>query len=223
MRAALEIPERSAALVTRDRQLARRVAAELRRWGIEVDDSAGTPLDQTPPGAFLLLTARLVTDGVTPVALLAALKHPFARSGQDQGCVPRPGARARARLPARPASRRRLRRHPGRAPAGVRSRRRATSEAAASRQADRLRRAAGADGAPVPRARRRPRRSSWRRCSGRIWSSPRRSRGRSGARPARSGRGRRARRLPHSAPSCSRPPTPGIGSRPPPIRRCSAS
>ena len=85
MRAALEVPGRSAALVTRDRQLARRVAAELRRWGIEVDDSAGTPLDQTPPGAFLLLTARMVSDGITPVALLAALKHPFARNGQDQG------------------------------------------------------------------------------------------------------------------------------------------
>ena len=38
MRAALEVQGRTAALVTRDRQLARRVAAELRRWGIEVDD-----------------------------------------------------------------------------------------------------------------------------------------------------------------------------------------
>jgi ATP-dependent helicase/nuclease subunit B len=87
MRGALEVPGRTAALATRDRQLARRVAAELRRWGIEVDDSAGTPLDQTPPGAFLLLTARLVIDGVTPVALLAALKHPFARHGQDAGAL----------------------------------------------------------------------------------------------------------------------------------------
>jgi ATP-dependent helicase/nuclease subunit B len=85
MRAALEVPGRTTALVTRDRQLARRVATELRRWGIEVDDSAGIPLDQTPPGAFLLLTARMVIEGMTPVALLAALKHPFAQSGQDQG------------------------------------------------------------------------------------------------------------------------------------------
>jgi ATP-dependent helicase/nuclease subunit B len=83
MRAALEIPGRTAALVTRDRQLARRVAAELHRWGIEVDDSAGTPLDQTPPGAFLLLTASLVVGGVSPVALLAALKHPLA-GGEDR-------------------------------------------------------------------------------------------------------------------------------------------
>ena len=64
---ALEQPGRTAALVTPDRHLARRVAVELRRWGIEVDDSAGTPLDQTPPGAFLLLTARLIVDGVEPV------------------------------------------------------------------------------------------------------------------------------------------------------------
>jgi ATP-dependent helicase/nuclease subunit B len=85
MRAALTDRDRTAALVTGDRQLARRVAAELRRWDIEVDDSAGTPLDQTPPGAFLLLTAGLVVEGATPVALLAALKHPFARNGRDQG------------------------------------------------------------------------------------------------------------------------------------------
>src|SRR5690606_9647482 len=38
MRGVLEQPGRSAALVTPDRHLARRVAAELRRWGIDVDD-----------------------------------------------------------------------------------------------------------------------------------------------------------------------------------------
>ena len=87
LRAALQVPGRTAALVTRDRQLARRVAAELRRWGIEIDDSAGAPLDQTPPGAFLLLTARLVVEGVTPVTLLAALKHPLACLGQEQAAI----------------------------------------------------------------------------------------------------------------------------------------
>ena len=83
MRGALEQPGRTAALVTPDRHLARRVAGELRRWGIEVDDSAGTPLDQTPPGAFLLLTARLITEGVEPVTLLATLKHPLASGGMS--------------------------------------------------------------------------------------------------------------------------------------------
>jgi ATP-dependent helicase/nuclease subunit B len=84
MRAVLETPGRTAALVTPDRQLARRVAIELRRWGVEVDDSAGTPLDQTPPGGFLLLSARLITHGVSPVTLLATLKHPLAAGGEPQ-------------------------------------------------------------------------------------------------------------------------------------------
>jgi ATP-dependent helicase/nuclease subunit B len=83
MRGVLEQPGRTAALVTPDRHLARRVAAELRRWGIEVDDSAGTPLDQTPPGAFLLLSARLIVEGVEPVTLLATLKHPLASGGMS--------------------------------------------------------------------------------------------------------------------------------------------
>ncbi len=51
LREALEHPGRTAGLVTPDRALARRVAAELRRWDIEVDDSAGVPLGDTPPGA----------------------------------------------------------------------------------------------------------------------------------------------------------------------------
>jgi ATP-dependent helicase/nuclease subunit B len=81
MRQTLETPGRTCALVTPDRGLARRVAAELGRWRIEVDDSAGVPLAQTPPGAFLRLTARTVAEGFAPVGLLAALKHPLAAGG----------------------------------------------------------------------------------------------------------------------------------------------
>ncbi len=73
---------RTAALVTPDRALARRVASELGRWGVEVDDSAGRPLAQTPPGAFLRLTARMAAENFAPVPLLAALKHPLAAGGQ---------------------------------------------------------------------------------------------------------------------------------------------
>ena len=81
MRQALETPRRTAALVTPDRGLARQVAAELRRWKVEVDDSAGLPLAQTPPGAFLKLTARMAAEDFAPVPLLAALKHPLAGGG----------------------------------------------------------------------------------------------------------------------------------------------
>ena len=67
MRRALETPGRTAALVTADRALARRVAAELRRWRIEVDDSAGEPLGETAPGALLRLTARMIAERAAPV------------------------------------------------------------------------------------------------------------------------------------------------------------
>ena len=82
LREALETPGKRAALVTPDRGLARRVAAELRRWTLEVDDSAGQPLATTTPGAFLRLTAQMVADELAPLPLLAALKHPLAAGGE---------------------------------------------------------------------------------------------------------------------------------------------
>ncbi len=85
LRQALETPGRTAALVTPDRALARRVATELRRWRVEIDDSAGLPLAHTPPGTFLLLTAAMAAEALAPVALLAALKHPFAAGGLPPG------------------------------------------------------------------------------------------------------------------------------------------
>ncbi|RDD60397.1 double-strand break repair protein AddB [Ferruginivarius sediminum] len=85
LRQALEVPGRTAALVTPDRGLARRVASELKRWGLTVDDSAGMPLRDTAPGTFLRLTAQMLADGLAPLSLLAALKHPLAAGGQDPG------------------------------------------------------------------------------------------------------------------------------------------
>jgi ATP-dependent helicase/nuclease subunit B len=81
LRRTLETPAATAALVTPDRELARRVAAELRRWGIDIDDSAGLPLNRTPPGAFLRLVLDLGDNALAPVPLLAALKHPLASGG----------------------------------------------------------------------------------------------------------------------------------------------
>src|SRR3546814_11351039 len=57
LREAVETPGRTAALVTPDRQLATRVSAHLRRWGIEADDSAGLPLSRLPPGTLLIAMA----------------------------------------------------------------------------------------------------------------------------------------------------------------------
>ncbi|MHA1563930.1 MAG: double-strand break repair protein AddB, partial [Alphaproteobacteria bacterium] len=82
---AMQAEHRTCALVTPDRGLARRVAAELRRWDVVIDDSAGTPLTGTPPGTFLRLTAQIVAAGAPPVPLLALLKHPLAAGGQSPG------------------------------------------------------------------------------------------------------------------------------------------
>ena len=84
LREALETPARTAALVTPDRMLARRVSAHLRRWGIEADDSAGRPLSQTPPGAFLLALAAAAAEHFAPVPLLALLKHPLTAAGEGR-------------------------------------------------------------------------------------------------------------------------------------------
>ncbi len=70
-----------AALVTPDRELARRVTAELSRWGMRPDDSAGRPLALTPPGVFLRRLAALAEAPLTPDALLGLLKHPLTASG----------------------------------------------------------------------------------------------------------------------------------------------
>jgi ATP-dependent helicase/nuclease subunit B len=81
LREAIEEPGRKAALVTPDRGLAARVVAELARWGIAADDSAGRPLPGTPPGIFARLVLDVALTDFQPVAVLALLKHPFAALG----------------------------------------------------------------------------------------------------------------------------------------------
>src|SRR5205823_5253063 len=58
LRDALETPGARAALVTPDRELAGRVSAELVRYGVVADDSAGEPVAQTPPAVLLRLLVR---------------------------------------------------------------------------------------------------------------------------------------------------------------------
>jgi ATP-dependent helicase/nuclease subunit B len=83
MRRTLEEPGRTAALITPDRGLARRVTAELARFGVEVDDSAGRPLATTPAGTFFRLAAQAAAEGFPPAELLALLKHPLAAGGRS--------------------------------------------------------------------------------------------------------------------------------------------
>lgn len=66
---------RTAALVTPDRKLARRVAMACRRWGIEIDDSAGQPLSETRTGTYLRLCMETLCREMRPVPLLDFAKH----------------------------------------------------------------------------------------------------------------------------------------------------
>ncbi len=72
----------TAALITPDRTLTRQVAAALDRWDIVPDDSAGVPLQLSPPGRFLRHVLELLLRPVTGEALLALLKHPLCHSGE---------------------------------------------------------------------------------------------------------------------------------------------
>ncbi len=84
LREALETEGRTAALVTPDRALARRVAAHCRRWGVEIDDSAGRPLSLLPSGTLLTALSEAAVQRFAPLALLTLLKHPLVRFGPDR-------------------------------------------------------------------------------------------------------------------------------------------
>jgi ATP-dependent helicase/nuclease subunit B len=76
---------KSAALVTPDRALARRVMAALARWNLDYDDSGGDALIETPAGTFSRLAAEAVAKELEPPILLALLKHPLCRLGGSAG------------------------------------------------------------------------------------------------------------------------------------------
>lgn len=77
--------DKSAALVTPDRALARRVMAALTRWDLTFDDSGGDVLMETSAGVFARLAAEAATKGLEPPTLLAMLKHPLCRLGRLPG------------------------------------------------------------------------------------------------------------------------------------------
>lgn len=77
--------DQSVALIAPEATLARRVTAELSRWGIIPDDSGGMPLSLTAPGRFLRQTGLFAAGQLDPVELIALLKHPLTHSGAERG------------------------------------------------------------------------------------------------------------------------------------------
>lgn len=89
LRKAVARPGARAALVTPDRALARRVSAELLRYGILADDSAGVALEATPPTALLRLLVECVMRPGDPVSILSFLKQPLLRAGLERSRIRR--------------------------------------------------------------------------------------------------------------------------------------
>lgn len=84
LREVLEAPAKTACLVTADRHLARRVSSLMKRWDVQIDDSGGVPLHQTPLGIWFLLLAEMIESDCDPVLLVAFLKHPLTHLGMDK-------------------------------------------------------------------------------------------------------------------------------------------
>ncbi len=82
-----QAPASQVALITPDRNLARRVQLELLRFGIEADDSAGTPFLVTRQGSFLQLVLEACLRPGDPVAIAALIKHPLFRLGMPADAV----------------------------------------------------------------------------------------------------------------------------------------
>jgi len=89
MRDTLETQDATAALVTPDPALARRVKAKLRRWDVQVDYSQGEPLEETQLGAYLAGLLRVTLDPENPVDLAFLAKHPLTQFGQEPGKLKR--------------------------------------------------------------------------------------------------------------------------------------
>ena len=83
LREILETPDATAALITPDRAIARRVRAELARWGLNVDDSGGEPLGTTGAGAFAR-AALMAAAERSDVACLALLGHEGVAPAADR-------------------------------------------------------------------------------------------------------------------------------------------
>lgn len=83
LREALETPERTAALVTPDRDLAQMVTAELARWQAAIDDSGGEPLIRFGRAHLCKLLIDCVEEEFAPASLVALLAHPAVTLGFD--------------------------------------------------------------------------------------------------------------------------------------------
>jgi ATP-dependent helicase/nuclease subunit B len=76
---------KSVGIVAPDRDQARQIIAELHRFNISVDDSAGVPLNQSPAGRLVRLMLQMVQSQFTAIDLVGFLTHSSVCFGRDRG------------------------------------------------------------------------------------------------------------------------------------------
>lgn len=79
-----EAPGSRICVASGDRNLARRVVAQLRDAGLDLDDSGGVPLSSTPAGRLAWLLLRCAVTGPAHEPLLELLAHPLLRCGRPR-------------------------------------------------------------------------------------------------------------------------------------------
>lgn len=87
LRETLEIPGKTAIVVTPDRALARRIATGMRRFGVELDDSAGEALSDTASGAFLMRVMDAAFDPGSALGLAALFSSPLFSLGRERATL----------------------------------------------------------------------------------------------------------------------------------------
>ncbi len=80
-----EEPTATITVATADRALARRIAAQLRDAGLDLDDTGGIPLSAHADGRLAWALLRCVVAGWTPRHLLELLTHPHVTLGRERG------------------------------------------------------------------------------------------------------------------------------------------
>lgn len=81
MREVLDTPGKTALLITPDRNIARRVAQDLQRYDIAIDDSGGIVFALTPIGALSTLICDILLEGLTELNISALLSHELCTLG----------------------------------------------------------------------------------------------------------------------------------------------
>ena len=73
--------KKSVGIISPDQNLARRISAELARFDIKVDDSAGTPIFHTRAGRFARQILAIAKNNFAPLDLIALLRNQYASFG----------------------------------------------------------------------------------------------------------------------------------------------